>query len=223
MAGKLMYGLLYLTFHTLIRLGWFRWRIEGRERLPPRELGGLVLAMNHIHWLDIPIAGTLLPMAYRPSWLGKSELFAHPVAAWFFQQMQVVPIQRGKRDVAALHQAVDLLCNGAVLLVFPEGHRSHTGVLQRGQRGVIRLALQSGAPVVPLTIFGSQHGALGTLLRREVVLHVGEPYTIASPTKRKVPPDTMQALTDDLMREIAAPLPAACRGPYASEQAVASR
>jgi 1-acyl-sn-glycerol-3-phosphate acyltransferase len=223
MAGKLMYGLLYLMFHGLIKLGWFRWRVEGLDRLPPRERGGVLLAMNHIHWLDIPMAGTLLPLAYRPSWLGKSELFAHPVAAWFFQQMQVVPIQRGKRDLAALHAATDLLRNGAVLLVFPEGHRSRSGVLQPGQRGIVRLAVQSGAPIVPLTIFGSQHGALGTLLRREVVLHVGEPYTIATETKRKLPPDTMQALTDDLMRQIAAPLPAAYRGPYADEPATASR
>jgi 1-acyl-sn-glycerol-3-phosphate acyltransferase len=222
MAGKLMYGLLFLMFHICIKLGWFRWRIEGRERLPPRERGGVLLAMNHVHWLDIPMAGTLLPLSYRPSWLGKSELFAHPVAAWFFQQMQVVPIQRGKRDVAALHQAVDLLCNGAVLLVFPEGHRSRTGVLQPGQRGAIRLAIQSGVPIVPLTIFGSQHGVLGSLMRREVVLYVGEPYTIAS-TRRKVPPDMMQSLTDDLMREIAAPLPPDYRGPYALEHAPVDR
>jgi 1-acyl-sn-glycerol-3-phosphate acyltransferase len=222
MPGTLMYGLLYGLFHALIKLGWFRWRVEGLERLPPREMGGVLLAMNHVHWLDIPIAGTLLPVAYRPSWLGKSELFAHPVAAWWFRQMLVVPIQRGKRDVAALHMAVDLLRAGAVLLVFPEGHRSRTGILQPGQRGVIRLAVQSGVPVVPLTIFGSQHGVSGTLLRREVVLHVGEPYTIAS-TKRKLPPDTMQALTDDLMRQIAAPLPASYHGAYAQEQAAASR
>jgi 1-acyl-sn-glycerol-3-phosphate acyltransferase len=222
MAGKLIYIILYLIFHALIKVGWFRWRVEGLERLPPRARGGIVLAMNHIHWLDIPIAGTLLPPTYRPSWLGKSELFAHPVAAWFFRQMKVVPIQRGKRDVAALYAAVDLLRAGAVLLIFPEGHRSHNGVLQPGQRGVVRLASQSGAPIVPLTIFGSQYGVLGTLTRREVVLSVGEPYTIVPAAGRKLPPSTMAVLTDDLMRQIAAPLPVAYRGAYAPELAAAS-
>jgi 1-acyl-sn-glycerol-3-phosphate acyltransferase len=214
MFSALMYGMLYVPLYLLRAIGWWRWSIEGLERLPPRQAGGMIIAMNHIHWLDIPVIGALLPFAYRLSWLAKSELFEHPIVGWWFRRMQVIPIKRGRRDLAALDAAADALRNGAVLLIFPEGHRSRDGVMLPGRGGAIRLAMQSGVPIIPVAVTGTQHGLAGTLLRKPVRLQIGEPLTVPPTPDGKIPPDRMDKLTTQMMQRIAAMLPAEQRGPY---------
>jgi 1-acyl-sn-glycerol-3-phosphate acyltransferase len=214
MIGALMYAILYGTIGFFRLIGWWRWRVVGLENLPPRQAGGMIIAMNHIDWVDIPAVGALLPFAYRLSWLAKAELFAHPVASWFLYNMNVIPIKRGRRDLAALDASVDALRAGAVLLVFPEGHRSRNGVLQAGRGGAIRMAFQSGVPIVPVAITGSEHGLKGTLLREPLTIQIGEPYTIAPTENGKVPPNVMDQLTNDMMQRIAAMLTAEKRGYY---------
>jgi 1-acyl-sn-glycerol-3-phosphate acyltransferase len=174
--------------------------------------------MNHINWVDIIAVGALLPFEYRLSWLAKSELLENPLARWFFSNMQVVPVRRGKRDIAALETGAKVLQDGAVMLVYPEGHRSRTGVLQQGRGGAVRLAMWSGVPVVPVAIIGTQHKMRGTLLRKPVVLRIGQPYTILPTENKKIPPDMMAELTAGMMYRIAALLPPAYRGPYQLEQ-----
>jgi 1-acyl-sn-glycerol-3-phosphate acyltransferase len=215
MVGALMYGFIQavINFFRLIR--WWRWRIEGLENMPPRQSGGMIVAMNHVNWIDIPAIGSLLPFAYRLSWLAKIEIFEHPVAIWFFRNMNVIPIRRGRRDMAALDASVEALRAGAVLLIFPEGHRSRTGVLQEGRGGAIRLAMQSGVPIVPVAITGSEHGLKGACMRRPLTIRVGQPYTIPPTQNGKIPPDLMGQLTGDMMQRIAALLPEDRRGPYA--------
>ncbi len=215
MLGALMYGMLYVGLNFGRLIGLLRWRLLGRELLPPREAGGMIIVMNHINWLDIPVIGALLPFEYRLSWLAKSELFAHPIAAWWLRQMNVIPIRRGKRDLAALDTATDALKAGAVLLIFPEGTRSPSGVLQPGRGGAIRMAMQSGVPIVPLAITGTEHGVSGSLLRRPVVLSIGRPYVIAPTPDGKLPPSLMDQLTGEMMLHIAALLPEERRGSYA--------
>lgn len=215
LLGTLIYGFLYIFLNSMRIIRWWRWSIEGVENLPPREAGGIIFAMNHIHWLDIPVIGTLLPFSYRLSWLGKSEIFQNPAAGWFFRTMYVIPIRRGKRDLAALDAATDALRNGATLLIFPEGHRSRSGVLQPGRGGTARLAMQAGVPIVPVAITGSEHGAKGTLTCKPVRVQIGKPFTIAPTPDGKIPPDLMDQLTIDMMQRIALMLPEAQRGPYA--------
>lgn len=174
----------------------------------------MIIAMNHINWLDIPVIGALLPFAYRLSWLAKSELFTNPIARWWLLEMQVIPIKRGRRDLAALDASADALRAGAILLIFPEGHRSRNGVLQPGRGGAIRLAMQAGVPIVPIAITGTEHGLRGTLLRKPVHVQVGAPLMIAPTADGKIPPDLMEQLTQEMMERIAALLPPAQRGPY---------
>ncbi|WP_322512589.1 lysophospholipid acyltransferase family protein [Chloroflexus sp.] len=216
MFAYVVYGLLYIIIHFFRLIGWWRWSIEGVERLPPREQGGMILVMNHINWVDIPAVGALLPFRYRLSWLAKIEIFANPVAGWFFRNMHVIPIRRGKRDLAALDAAAEALRKGAVLLIFPEGHRSRNGILQPGRGGAIRLAMQAGVPIVPMAITGTEHGFRGTLRREPVHIKIGEPYYVEPLPDNKIPADVMERLTTEMMLKIAAMLPPAQRGPYAA-------
>ncbi len=214
MVGVLVYGSLYIFIHACIKLRWWRWHVEGRELLPPRESGGMIVVMNHIHWLDIPAVGAMLPFKYRLSWLAKAEIFSGPIARWFFRSMQTIPIQRGKRDLAALDASVEAVNDGAVLLIYPEGTRSRSGMLRQGRGGAIRIAMQSGVPIVPIAITGTEHGLKGTLLRKPVTVRIGEPYTVAALPQEKIPPDVMEQLTTDMMLRIARLLPAEYRGHY---------
>jgi 1-acyl-sn-glycerol-3-phosphate acyltransferase len=222
MFGWLCYGFLYRLMHFFRLIRLFRWTIEGVENLPPREAGGMVIAMNHVHWSDIPLIGTMLPFSYRLSWVAKSELFRNPLAAWWFRQMNVIPINRGKRDVAAMDTMAQALRDGAVLLIFPEGTRSPSGVLKEGRGGAVRMAMQSGTPIVPVAITGTEHGAKAVAFRGRVHLRIGEPYTIPPTPDGKIHPDLMEQLTTDMMRRIAALLPPERRGLYAQLPAPAA-
>jgi 1-acyl-sn-glycerol-3-phosphate acyltransferase len=177
-------------------------------------MGGMVIAVNHIHWIDIPAVASLLPLRYRLCWFAKSELFKNPLVARWLHAMHVLPVRRGKRDLAALDRAVEALQAGAVLLIFPEGHRSATGQLQEGRSGAIRLAVRAGVPIVPVAIMGTEHGTQGTLRSKPVVVRVGQPYQVAMAADDKIPRELMANLTDDLMRRIAALLPAEYHGVY---------
>ncbi|MCG8346610.1 MAG: 1-acyl-sn-glycerol-3-phosphate acyltransferase [Chloroflexales bacterium] len=214
MFGVLFYGFLYILIHTMIAIGWWRWRVEGRENLPPRQNGGMIVVMNHVHWLDIPAVGALLPFSYRLSWLGKIEIFAHPIIGWFFRAMNVIPIKRGQRDLAALDASVEALKDGAVLLIFPEGTRNRSGVLREGRGGAIRLAISSGAPIVPMAMTGTMHGLRGTFRREPLMLKIGKPYIIKPLPNGKIPFDTMERLKTDMMIRIAQLLPEERRGFY---------
>ncbi len=218
MLGTLIYAILYIFIHLCIKIGWWRWRVEGYENLPPRDAGGIVLVMNHVHWLDIAAIGALLPFAYRVSWLAKSELFATPISHWFFSTMHVIPVRRGKGDFMAIDTATDALRQGAILVIFPEGHRSRTGQLQKGRGGAVRLAMNSGMPIVPLALTGTQAGLRGTLLRQPVHLRIGKPYWIEPVGEGKLAPDTMKRLTDAMMIRIADMLPEEYQGVYANHK-----
>src|SRR6476646_8975759 len=75
MIGAIMYFLIWFPLQ-FIRLLWWSWHIEGLENLPPRG-HGMVLAINHLHWLDVLIIGASLPLSYRPAWIAKTEIFAN--------------------------------------------------------------------------------------------------------------------------------------------------
>ena len=154
-------------------LGYFRLRRLGREHIPD---GGVVLAANHRSFLDPFAIGYCLP---RPVYfVAKQELFRNPILGWFLNCMGAFPIRRGESDEESMETALQLLARGDAVVIFPEGTRIRAGSLGRPKRGVGRLALQSGAPVVPVAITGSERARTGLLIR-PVKVHVrcGPPLT----------------------------------------------
>ena len=211
MLGAIMYFLIWGPLNILRKL-WWNWKIEGVENLPPRGQG-MILATNHIHWTDIHILGGSLPFSHRPWWIAKIEMFLNPAISWWLRTMQVIPIKRGKRDMAAMDAAEDALRAGAALVVFVEGHRSRTGELQEGRGGAIRLAVRTRVPIVPIAIWGTEAGLKGAALRRPIHLRIGKPYYVNTPDG-KIPFDRMNELTEEMMLHVAELLPEQYWGVY---------
>jgi 1-acyl-sn-glycerol-3-phosphate acyltransferase len=177
--------------------------------------GPLLLVANHINFLDAPVVYThLLP---RPlTGLVKAETWDNPLMAFLFTTWGGIPIQRGEPDRSALHQALQALNAGKIVAVAPEGTRSGDGRLKHGHPGIATLALRSRAPLLPLACYGAEQfrGNLSRLRRTDFHISVGAPFTVET-GEGKVTRALRQAITDEIMYQIAALLPPAYRGEYA--------
>src|SRR5919106_2161204 len=162
-------------------LGYFRLRRLGREHVPD---GGVVLAANHRSFLDPFAIGYCLP---RPVYcVAKQELFRNPILGWFLNCMGAFPIRRGESDEESMETALQLLDRGDAVVIFPEGTRIRAGSLGRPKRGIGRLALQSGAPVVPVAVTGSENARDGWRIKPvRVHVRLGAPLSfpkVANPS-----------------------------------------
>jgi 1-acyl-sn-glycerol-3-phosphate acyltransferase len=159
----------YWTVRSVLKpaiIAYFRLRRLGREHIPS---GGVILAANHRSFLDPFAIGCCNP---RPVYfVAKRELFKNPVIGWFLNCMGAFPVRRGESDEESVETALALLERGQAVVIFPEGTRIRSGSLAKPKRGVGRLALQSGAPVVPIAITGSEHARDGWRIK-PVKVHV---------------------------------------------------
>jgi 1-acyl-sn-glycerol-3-phosphate acyltransferase len=140
----------------LLRL-CFRVRVTGLEHVPAK--GPTLLAFNHVSALDGPV----LAIAFTartgrpPRFLVAAEFFRKRFIGWVLRTFDQIPIHRGQGDGAALDAALDALRGGSVIAIAPEGTvNADPDHLQRIRSGVARLALPTGAPVVPVGIWGTQ-------------------------------------------------------------------
>jgi len=134
-----------------------RARAYGSERFP-RE-GGVVLAINHLHWIDIPIVGALSPR--NIDFVAKVEAAHFPGLGRFIRWHGTIAVRRGESDRDAVRRMREAARNGRVLGLFVEGTRQRSGVPGEVKPGAAMVALQEGVPVVVGTIYGSQLWRLG--------------------------------------------------------------
>jgi 1-acyl-sn-glycerol-3-phosphate acyltransferase len=142
----------------LVRL-LFRVRVVGLEHVPLR--GPAVLAFNHVSVLDGPVLAIEAGRGVRREirFLVAAERFTG-LAGWVLRTFEQISVRRGSGDTAALDNAIDTVRRGALAAIAPEGRIDDHGGwqgLQRLRSGVARIALPTGAPVVPVGIWGTQH------------------------------------------------------------------
>lgn len=169
-------------------------RAKGLEHLP-RE-GGFVYAGNHTSWWDPILLQVTTP---RPvNWLAKKEMMNSAFNRWFFfDKGGCIPVDRNTKNPEAFAAAVKALHDGRIIGIFPEGTR-HVGELGPAKTGVARIAMEAGAPVVPVGILSDRFwppGKKAPDLREEVYLRVGEPMWLKGDAREE---------TDRVMRAIAA-------------------
>src|SRR4051794_20950330 len=154
---------------------WFRLERIGREHIP--ATGPVILASNHRSFLDPFVVAV---MARRPIYfVAKKELFLfHPVVSWLLGALGAFPIDRGASDQESMATARAILERGEVVLMFPEGTRVRPGSLGTPKRGVGRLALETGAPVVPVAVIGTEAVRRGWRIRpHKVRIRAGRALT----------------------------------------------
>jgi 1-acyl-sn-glycerol-3-phosphate acyltransferase len=167
------YWLGYHLSHWLARL-FFGFRIIYRERVI--QTGPVILAVNHQSFLDPPLAGNAADRAIF--FLAKKSLMDVPVLGWLLPKLNVIPVSLEGGDRSALKALIRVLSAGECALVFPEGTRTPDGNLQPAEPGLGLLIAKTGAPVVPMRIFGAFDAwPIGGRVRlfRKITVVVGEP------------------------------------------------
>src|SRR3954467_5355235 len=155
-------------------LVYFRMSRIGREHLPAS--GPVIIAANHRSFLDPFVIGMV---ARRPIYyVAKQELFRHRLVAWLLASLGAFPVRRGTGDADMLDTAKAILARGDIVVMFPEGTRVRPGALGKPRRGVGRLALETGAPVVPVAIIGTEAIRKGWRVRpHKVRVRIGRALT----------------------------------------------
>jgi glycerol-3-phosphate dehydrogenase (NAD(P)+) len=189
-VNPLVYWLVRALVQPVFHL-YFRLSRIGREHVP--ESGPVIYCSNHRSFLDPFVIGTI---ARRPLYyVAKQELFRHRFVAWLLNSLGAFPVNRGAGDQDMLATAKAILERGDSVLMFAEGTRIRPGALGRPKRGVGRLALETGAPVVPVAVIGTEAVRKGWRIRpHKVRIRIGSPLTF--PRVEQPSPQLAAAVTD---------------------------
>ncbi|HNT35663.1 MAG TPA: lysophospholipid acyltransferase family protein [bacterium] len=200
LASRVVYSVskffLWLTVKVL-----FRARYEGTENLP--KTGPVLLAPNHASYIDPPLVGAGIPR--RITFLAKEELF-RGLLGWWIRTVGGKPVFRGKGDVGVFRIAEKAFQNGEVLLLFPEGTRTHDGRLQPMRDGIGLIVKRTGVPLVPVGVMGTydawpRHRAFPCL--KKVVVRYGKPLDFSELTSAQAGREVYREITNKLGEEIA--------------------
>lgn len=187
-------------YHLLFRL-----RFAGLDRIPLS--GPAILAPNHVSVLD-PIAVALATSARgRPTrFLAAAEFFAHPVWGWGLRRTKQIPVRRGTRDLGALSQLQSVLQTGELAGIFPEGRVGRGELPLRGRSGLVRAAVATGVPILPVGVWGTQErwpiGGLRLSLPVRVPVAVVMGECIEVPDEAAGSPGILREVTREVMSSI---------------------
>jgi len=159
-------GRRYMGWPTLL---FSRTRAYGRERLP--KTGGLVYAINHLHWIDVPIVGVMSPRNVH--FVAKAEAATFPLLGRFLRWHGTIAIRRGESDRDAVRKMREAARNGEVVGLFVEGTRQTHGRPGAAQPGAAMVAIQEDVPVIPVAIYGTQFWKIGNFAPCSIAF--GEP------------------------------------------------
>lgn len=212
-----------LSFTQLVVAGFLRtltalmFRVDARQLNKVPAHGPLIILANHVHIPEIPTLYTrLLPRQVRGMVMAEHVENRHNIVGRILNLFGSIPVHRGEADLAALRSGLQTLADGNILLLDPEGTRSHNGCLQQGRAGAILMALKSGAPMLPVVHYGSENyeSNLRKLRRTPLTFVVGEPFFLRT-SDQPITGALRQQVTDEVMFQMARLLPPQYRGVYA--------
>lgn len=205
-GDKVAYGLLKSFLLPVLTL-LFRPKVQGLRHVP--ATGPVIIASNHLSFSDSIFMPLVVPR--KVTFLAKSEYFTSPglkglVKKLTFIALGQVPVDRagGSRSEAALLTGLSVLANGECLGIYPEGTRSPDGRLYRGRTGVARLAMESGAPVIPVAMFNTAEiQPTGKVIPKimRVKMTFGEPMYFENAGK-STDPESLRKATDQIMKKL---------------------
>ena len=171
-------------------------RTIGREHI---QDGGVLVCGNHTDLSDPVFLAFAFQLKHQIRPMAKAELLRIPVLGWILKHIGVFGVERGKSDVGAIKHAMKLLKDGEKVLLFPEGHRVHSGEAGQGEakNGAAMLAVRCGVPILPVYVPEKKNW-----FQRTTIV-IGEPYR-PQVSSRKGTVEEYDAITSDLMRRIRA-------------------
>lgn len=198
-------SLIYNIFYNLAKLFarvCFGLKIVHPERMP--ESGPLILAVNHSSFFDPPLAGICSRRGVY--YLARKNLLEWPFFGPMFPAMNVIPVERDGNDMSALREVIKKIREGNGVVLFPEGTRSKDGAIQPARAGIGLVIAKTGAPVLPMRIFGA-HDAFPKGAKRlhfpQITVVLGEPIHFSPEETSGSSRETYQRLSDRVMHAIA--------------------
>jgi 1-acyl-sn-glycerol-3-phosphate acyltransferase len=152
--GRWQHACARLWSWLILTTSGIRTRVEGMENLDPRKTA--IYCANHQSAMDIPILFVNLPVQFR--FVAKRSLFKMPFLGWHLKRSGHIPVdrERPREAMRSLDAAAEKIRAGSSVILFPEGHRSRDGKIWPFKSGSFYLAIQSGVPVVPITLNGTR-------------------------------------------------------------------
>ncbi len=198
----IVYNIFYNLAKLLARM-IFSMRVIHPERMV--ESGPLLIAVNHSSFFDPPLAGICSRRGVF--YLARKTLLKWPFFGPLFPAMNVIPVERDGNDMSALREVIKKVKEGNAVLLFPEGTRSLDGDLQPARAGIGLVIAKTGAPVLPMRIFGA-YEAFPKNARHfqlsQITVVIGEPIHFSAEEISNTSRETYQLLSNRVMDSIAA-------------------
>jgi 1-acyl-sn-glycerol-3-phosphate acyltransferase len=192
---------------------WFKISVSGWDNIPAE--GPVVMMVNHIHLFD-----PVLMISFYPDRdivpIAKIESWSQPIIRYFVRHWGAIPVNRGEADMRALKAALEHIRRGDIVLLFAEGTRTKTGLIQ-GKEGSAYIAVKTDATVVPVALWGTTafpEGWFGEFKRIPVHVSFGKPFRFRRESDERLPREHFRQMTDEAMYRIAGMLPEHLRGVY---------
>ncbi len=182
---------------------WFcgiRYQVEGLEHVSKDKVQ--IFASNHQSFFDVWLLSAIIPVKF--GWTAKKELFKIPFMGWHMTLSGYIPVDRKNREraIESMKLAAIKIRKGNRIMIFPEGTRSRTGVLQPFKKGLFYLCIETGVPIVPIYI----HGTYQRLKPESGDINPGKVYVLVGkemPTENYTV-DTIDQAMQDLREQILA-------------------
>ena len=189
--SKLLYKFAANLFKLYFKV-YYKWEIRGLSNIPDK--GKLIVMANHVTYLDPPIIGCIM-LNRQVHFMAKEELFKYPVLGFLLKIIGQFPVKRGKPDRSALKKSFQILKNGEILGIFPEGTTQGKGnKLRKAKSGAVLIPIKTKSPILPVGI---------KFIGKKLKISIGKPFTLNKFYNQELSKDNRKEAGKYIMDKIA--------------------